>query len=70
MVLDAGELSEFDTPAALLQTPGSIFASMVEDTGPENAKHLRQVCAVYHISSAVSRVGVRNRRCPVSESTT
>lgn len=43
MVLDAGELKEFDTAANLLNTPGSIFASMVDDTGVESAKHLRQV---------------------------
>ena len=45
MVLDAGELKEFDTPANLLKIPGGIFSSMVDDTGPESARNLRQVCS-------------------------
>lgn len=44
MVLDAGQLREFDTPANLLRQEGSIFASMVDDTGAESAKHLREAC--------------------------
>lgn len=46
MVLDAGQLKEFDTPANLLRQSGSIFASMVDDTGAESAKHLREVRSV------------------------
>jgi hypothetical protein len=48
MVLDAGQLSEFDTPANLLRQEGSIFASMVDDTGAESAKHLREVWGSIH----------------------
>lgn len=31
-VLDAGTVREYDTPAALLATPGSAFRGMVEET--------------------------------------
>jgi ABC-type proline/glycine betaine transport system ATPase subunit len=43
MVLDKGELMEFDTPRNLLENPKSIFASMVAATGPATAAYLRQV---------------------------
>ena len=32
MVLDNGEVVEFDSPHALLQTPGSIYRSLVEES--------------------------------------
>ena len=54
----AGELREFDTPANLLKNPGSIFSSMVDDTGPENARLLRQV-------SFVPNPGVSSRIDPI-----
>ncbi|KAJ3248370.1 Multidrug resistance-associated protein 1 [Chytriomyces hyalinus] len=37
MVLDAGSLVEFDTPAALLERPGGVFKSLVDATGAANA---------------------------------
>jgi ABC-type multidrug transport system fused ATPase/permease subunit len=43
MVLDKGKVIEFDTPANLLDNPGSIFTSMVDATGPANAEHLRKI---------------------------
>jgi hypothetical protein len=36
---------EFDSPAKLLQIPGGAFASMVDDTGRDNAKFLRDVAS-------------------------
>jgi hypothetical protein len=42
LVLNRGELSEYDKPAALLEHNG-IFASMVEATGPEQAEHLKKI---------------------------
>jgi hypothetical protein len=42
LVLNRGELAEYDAPAALLEANG-IFASMVEATGPEQAEHLKQI---------------------------
>ncbi|KNC52888.1 uncharacterized protein AMSG_12229 [Thecamonas trahens ATCC 50062] len=58
IVMAAGELAEFDSPAALLATPGSIFASMVDETGPETAAHLRRLAndaAARRLASAYLR---------------
>ncbi|KNC52272.1 uncharacterized protein AMSG_01099 [Thecamonas trahens ATCC 50062] len=41
MVLDDGELVEFDTPAALLDNPSGFFTSLVEATGDASAAQLR-----------------------------
>ena len=49
LVLDRGTKLEYDTPANLLDSSKgySAFSSMVEETGPENAAHLRApVCLV------------------------
>ncbi|KAF9181719.1 hypothetical protein BGZ50_005356 [Haplosporangium sp. Z 11] len=43
LVLDHGEIKEFDTPANLLSRPDSVFSSMVEETGPMNAALLRSL---------------------------
>ncbi len=43
MVLNRGELAEYDKPAALLERPETIFSSMVEATGPEQSAHLRRI---------------------------
>jgi ATP-binding cassette subfamily C (CFTR/MRP) protein 1 len=40
LVLDAGEVAEFDSPVALLERD-SIFAAMVNETGAQNAATLR-----------------------------
>jgi ABC-type multidrug transport system fused ATPase/permease subunit len=40
MVLDAGEISEFDSPRRLLENPNGIFYGMVAETGPTNAAYL------------------------------
>lgn len=41
LVLDAGVVAEFDTPAALLRLPRSHFSRMVAQTGAANAELLR-----------------------------
>jgi ATP-binding cassette, subfamily C (CFTR/MRP), member 1 len=33
LVLDKGEIAEFDSPESLLQNPDSIFYSMAKDAG-------------------------------------
>ena len=33
LVLDAGEIAEFDSPQTLLQNPDSIFYGMAKDAG-------------------------------------
>lgn len=43
LVLDAGRVAEYDTPAALLRNQDSIFASLVRDTGPSNEALLRSI---------------------------
>ncbi|RKP23182.1 P-loop containing nucleoside triphosphate hydrolase protein [Syncephalis pseudoplumigaleata] len=40
MVLDAGEIREFDSPRRLLENTDGIFHSMVAETGPANAAYL------------------------------
>ena len=40
MVLDAGYLKEFDEPAVLLENPKTLFYSLVEQTGKQNAEML------------------------------
>ncbi|KAJ3186105.1 hypothetical protein HK101_009741 [Irineochytrium annulatum] len=41
LVLDQGKVIDFDTPANLLAKEGSIFASMIEETGASNAAALK-----------------------------
>ncbi|ORY49444.1 P-loop containing nucleoside triphosphate hydrolase protein [Rhizoclosmatium globosum] len=41
LVLDNGNVVEFDTPKALLNREGSIFAAMVNETGAQNAAALK-----------------------------
>lgn len=45
LVLDQGVAAEFKSPSELLDDDNSIFASMVNETGKENAKILRRVAA-------------------------
>ncbi|KAI8809085.1 P-loop containing nucleoside triphosphate hydrolase protein [Cladochytrium replicatum] len=45
MVLDGGNLVEFDTPHNLLQNDISFFTNLLEATGKENARVLRKVAA-------------------------
>jgi len=43
LVMDAGKASEFDAPAKLLENSGGIFSLLVDATGPESSKALRQL---------------------------
>lgn len=43
LVLDQGQLKEFDSPRNLLSIPGGLFCSLVDDTGPENAQYLKSM---------------------------
>lgn len=43
MVLDAGRVAEFDTPANLLQNPTSLLSWLVNETGPQTARFLRDL---------------------------
>ncbi|CBI30983.3 unnamed protein product, partial [Vitis vinifera] len=43
LVLDAGQVVEYDTPEELLQDEGSSFSRMVRSTGAANAQYLRSL---------------------------
>ncbi|XP_045127905.1 ATP-binding cassette sub-family C member 4-like isoform X2 [Portunus trituberculatus] len=48
MVLQAGQLMEFDTPYNLLNNKTSIFFSLVQQTGQASAKQLHQIAEMAH----------------------
>jgi ABC-type multidrug transport system fused ATPase/permease subunit len=54
LVLDHGEIREFDTPANLLSDPNSVFSSMVEETGPTNAALLRSLANAAAAGNAIA----------------
>jgi ATP-binding cassette subfamily C (CFTR/MRP) protein 1 len=43
LVLDKGMVAEFDTPKALLSNEKSLFTELVNQTGSENAKLLKNM---------------------------
>jgi ABC-type multidrug transport system fused ATPase/permease subunit len=43
LVMDKGEVVEFDTPKKLIQRPNGVFASIVQGTGEQNAKMLTNI---------------------------
>ena len=43
LVLNRGELAEYDKPAVLLEDNKGVFSSMVDATGTEQAEHLRKI---------------------------
>ncbi|KAF9156295.1 Canalicular multispecific organic anion transporter 2 [Actinomortierella ambigua] len=45
LVLDRGQVVEFDSPHALLWRPGSLFGQLVDETGEQNATMLRTMAA-------------------------
>ena len=46
-VMNAGTVAEYDSPHALLQTDGSLFAALVDATGDESAAELRERAAAH-----------------------
>ena len=57
MVLDAGRIVEFDTPAVLLSKRDGVLNGMVEATGPESSSYLRSI-AFGQVSVAESIVAL------------
>ena len=53
LVLDAGEIKEFDTPARLLQNDTSLFSSMVDTYGEEQSKNLRRIAKVLNDNNSL-----------------
>ncbi|KAF9157655.1 Canalicular multispecific organic anion transporter 1, partial [Actinomortierella ambigua] len=45
LVLDRGQVVEFDSPHALLNRPGSLFCQLVDETGEQSATMLRILAA-------------------------
>ena len=43
MVMDKGELKEFDTPKNLLRNPLGLFSNLVGNAGPATAEYLRKI---------------------------
>jgi len=43
LVMDAGNIEEFDEPIKLLQKEGSVFKQLVEQTGEGNAQKLKEI---------------------------
>ncbi|KAG0229963.1 hypothetical protein BGX31_006020 [Mortierella sp. GBA43] len=43
LVMDQGQVAEYDTPSALLSNPNSAFSKMVDETGTANATLLRSL---------------------------
>ncbi|KAJ3269278.1 hypothetical protein HDV01_001607 [Terramyces sp. JEL0728] len=43
MVLEQGEIVEFDTPSSLLQNPESLFSKLVEATGEANSLAIKEI---------------------------
>ena len=43
LVLDAGEMVEFDAPSVLLSDPTSAFSQLVEAAGPETREMIRSI---------------------------
>ncbi|KAF9277276.1 hypothetical protein BGZ74_003407 [Mortierella antarctica] len=54
LVLDHGEIREFDTPANLLRNPDSVFSSMVDETGAANAALLRSLANAAEAGNAIA----------------
>ncbi|GIY89244.1 hypothetical protein CEXT_676372 [Caerostris extrusa] len=52
LVLDAGEVKEFDAPFSLLQNRNSLFSHMVQMTGASMAHQLREVARAAYLKTA------------------
>ncbi|KAG0207958.1 hypothetical protein BGX28_000971 [Mortierella sp. GBA30] len=46
LVMNQGQVAEYDTPHNLLSDPNSVFSSMVAETGAQNASHLRSLAGL------------------------
>jgi ATP-binding cassette subfamily C (CFTR/MRP) protein 1 len=53
LVLQDGELMEYDTPHTLLSDPSSLFSILAEATGPSNAALLRSIALERHQSHKI-----------------
>ncbi|KAF9290732.1 hypothetical protein BGZ74_000466 [Mortierella antarctica] len=46
LVMNEGQVAEYDTPCNLLRDPYSVFSSLVNETGDQNATHLRTLAGL------------------------
>lgn len=73
LVLEKGEMAEFDTPLQLLSKKDGIFYSMVQATGPSSAEYLEKlargtVSVLDHFSSESSSKGKRAEKRRITKS--
>ena len=57
LVIDNGAVAEFDTPAALLAQPDSIFAGLLDEMGPGAADKMRKQVAEQAAAAAAAGGG-------------
>lgn len=57
MVMDGGKVVEFDTPVNLLDTPNTMFASLVSQAGDIDPSRLREVAAEKALRASQTTMG-------------
>jgi ABC-type proline/glycine betaine transport system ATPase subunit len=73
MVLDKGQLVEFDTPQNLLQNDNSLFAKLVDQTGTQTAQYLRDIAFGRaklfdnHLSHSKTKTTKESKRSPAKK---
>ena len=55
LVLDAGQLVEFDSPFNLLQNPNGTFHDMVETTGKGMREMLKEIAKTVHHKKQITK---------------
>lgn len=57
LVMNSGEIAEFDHPYILLSDPNSHFTSMVNETGEKNSEMLFQISKDTYFQSNIKENG-------------
>jgi ABC-type proline/glycine betaine transport system ATPase subunit len=60
LVMDNGEIGEYDRPAQLALKPGGLLAKLIDETGPESAAYLRRIAAGEKLNKDTHAKLVRN----------
>ncbi|KAG0330663.1 hypothetical protein BG000_011601, partial [Podila horticola] len=71
LVMHDGQVEEYDTPCNLLRNPYSTFSSLVNETGDQNAAHLRALAGFLPADQDIERLDrgedVRDGVCTLEE---